>query len=181
MSASCQSRPHALQQISTSRARSSPRLHRPLTQPIWIVLSGEGCLDNSRRMPRRQRALVIRFALAVFGDRFGAGERDTPARLLPCFLEISFGAVSSAFAIQVRNALPASLASSALLTPSSRHNTSAASPPACWSICSRIKAAASSVERTKVPRRPRMRIGGSITKSVMQIRNVRPIRQFRVG
>jgi hypothetical protein len=35
--------------------------------------------------------------------------------------------------------------------------------------CSRMKAAGSMVERTKLPRRPRMRIGGSITKSVMRM------------
>jgi hypothetical protein len=33
----------------------------------------------------------------------------------------------------------------------------------------------------KLPRRPRMRIGGSMAKSVMQTTNVRPIREFRMG
>jgi len=41
--------------------------------------------------------------------------------------------------------------------------------PCGSSMCSRIKAAACSVERTKLPRRPRMRIGGSMAKSVMQM------------
>src|SRR5262249_54761969 len=82
------------------------------------------------------------------------------------------GIASSPLAIHLRNAAAASCASSALPTSSSRRKTSVASPSTCWSICSRIKAAAWSVERTKLPLRPRMRTGGSMTKSV--IRNKRP-------
>jgi hypothetical protein len=82
-------------------------------------------------------------------------------------VEIPLGVATIPLAIHARNAWAAPCASSALLTSSSRRNTSVAWPSMCWSICSRINAAACSVERTKPPRRAKMRTGGSMAKSVM--------------
>jgi len=82
------------------------------------------------------------------------------------FVEIPLG-VATPLAIHARNAWAACCASSTLLTSSSRRNTSVAGLSICWSICSRINVAACSVERTKPPRRPKMRTGGSMAKSVM--------------
>src|SRR5438309_9659410 len=102
------------------------------------------CLDTGAESVSAQDRLARewRYKTTLFLREF-AGSAFAATTIAP---EPAF----NQWAIQLRNAFAASCASLVLFALSRRRSTFAA----LSSICSRIKAAASRVERTKLPRRP---------------------------